>query len=217
MIAVFYHIKPAGPGINTPFAVKLLGEQMSALKSCGLEEAADSLFVGINGDAKDFDLVQTSLPTKAVAIGWGPQARSELPTLFALQRWLPGHEDWSVCYFHAKGLTHPNDPLTRRWRRCMEQTVLWNWRSCLEDLRTHDSSGAHWLTHEKYGQVTTPIWGGNFWWARASFLVTLPPLPPNSKCRQDDFLAENWIGLGPRHPVVRDYSPHWPDQCSKNL
>lgn len=213
MIAVFYHIKPSGPGIDTPFALNLLAEQMNVLKTCGLYDAADRIFIGVNGDGADFDMVQKVVKDKPLLIGWGTGARSELPTLFGLQRWLSGHEHWDVCYFHSKGVTHANDPLCRRWRTCMESAVLWHWKTCLKDLGTHDTVGAHWLTPESYpGQVKSPFWGGNFWWATGAFLSLLPKLQPNSYCRDDDFLAESWIGLGPR-PRVKDYAPHWPDKC----
>lgn len=217
-IAVFYHIKISGgdPAIHTPWALAMFQDQMASLKHSGLLAAADSVFVGVNGDEHDLVQVFRFAPAKVRMENWGISARSELPTLHHLQQWLPGHEDWYVCYFHAKGVTHAHNDLCIAWRRCMEQPVIQNWRQCVKDLdHGCDSVGVHWLTREQYGpQVLTFFWGGNFWWAKASFLAELPPLKPTSLCREDDFSAETWIGTG-RRPKVKDYAPHWPriDLC----
>jgi hypothetical protein len=47
------------------------------------------------------------------------------------------------------------------------------------------------------------MFGGNFWWANANYLRTLPPLR-----YKDRFDAETWIGLG--NPLVHDLLPGWP-------
>jgi hypothetical protein len=52
--------------------------------------------------------------------------------------------------------------------------------------------------------VRTPLFAGNFWWARAKYLATLPE-PETENRRQ----AEGWVGLG--GPKVYDLRPGWPD------
>ena len=123
-----------------------------------------------------------------------------------------------MCFWHIKGVTHPGDLLNHAWRKCMEWHVINHWKRCVADLDAgYETVGAHWLTKDKYGpQVTTPFWGGAFFWAKASFLAELPALPAAPTCRQDWFLSENWIGMG-RAPKVKDYADHWPGltPCSK--
>lgn len=218
-IAVWYHAKLTGPefGIDTKYSVSVLEEQMSAYHRCELAPHVQEFHVGLNEDIYP-DRVSDALPKNCHVMFHGKQARSELPTLHALQKWLPGHEDWLVLYWHSKGITHPHDKLNEVWRRCMEREVIWSWMPCVVALKAgYDCAGPHWLTREKYGPlVKTFFFGGNFWWAKASFLLKLPYLKSNSQCREDDFMAETWIGSGPR-PNVRCVRDHWPgfDVCTK--
>lgn len=226
-LAIFYHARLFGgdPPVSD-HTVFVMREQMQRMRKCGLAKAASNIMLGINGDTaklgyRALEMVPyLDAPTAVDVKVWGDTFNSELPTMHHMQKWLPGHEDWYVCYFHLKGARNTTDPLNKRWRCCMESAVIENWRQCVADLdKGAESVGAHWLTREKYGpQVERGFWGGNFWWAKASFLLTLPPLKPNRTCRADDFLAETWIGDGPRLPQVVDYRPHWPglEECSKH-
>jgi hypothetical protein len=234
-IAVFYHVKFDGPDINRGHAESIFREQMALFANGGLYANADKIFLGINGGLESFGTAEKLLPRGADAefVYHGSQSRSELPTLLALQKWLPSGEDWAVCYWHAKGATRPGHELSRVWRRCMETATIRQWERCVSDLGKADTVGAHWLCNETHAAIgpwaaesveacrdvvdwpilkpkaTPRFWGGNFWWANASFLRKLPPLASNSLCRHHDFLAEIWIGEGPA-PRVVDYAPHWP-------
>lgn len=216
-IAVFYHIKP-GPPINPTISVPLFRQQMSVFESSGLLKACNHSVIGVNGKSSDLKYISAYIPNGTQVVVHGEGARSELPTLNFLQKWLPSHEDWYVCYWHAKGITHQPDRLHMNWRKCMERAVIQNWKQCVQNLDSGmDSAGAHWLTPERFGAIVkAPFWGGNFWWSKASFLLTLPKLRENSECREQDFDAESWIGWGPRRPRVKDYAPHWPhpDKCA---
>jgi hypothetical protein len=58
-----------------------------------------------------------------------------------------------------------------------------------------DAIGCHW--------VNDAIFGGNYWWARVPYLVTLqPPLDDNR------WRAEEWLGSG--KPRIIDVNPGWP-------
>ena len=54
--------------------------------------------------------------------------------------------------------------------------VVERWRSCVEKLeRGYDTVGCHWLTPDAYRQiVSSPFYGGNFWWAKADYIRKLP-------------------------------------------
>lgn len=223
-IAVFYHIKPSGEGIDKGFATEVFQQQMGFFKSTGLADASNHTTIGINGIPEDAANLSGILPKlQNIEVRYhGKDARSEIPTLKRLQQWLPGHADWYVCYWHAKGITHPHYEPYIRWRRCMEHCVIKRWQRCMHDLeRGHDSVGAHWLDRTKYPRdheeqfnpswnLGGHIWGGNFWWAKAQYLLTLPELPSNSSCRGEDFAAEIWIGSAKGQPKVIDYAPHFP-------
>lgn len=222
-IAVFYHIALCPP-IDLNFGLNIYWQQMRLLEGSGLLEAASHLHIGVNATAEQASRLDPHTPTKAERHVNGENARSEIPTMRALQKWLPGHEDWYVCYAHSKGITKTDYEPYIRWRRCMESHVIANWRKCVADLDgAYESVGAHWISRAPNPQyndhklnagadwnLNGHIWGGNFWWTKASFLSTLPALPENSRCRDEDFLAEIWIGSGKRDAIAKDYAPHWP-------
>lgn len=213
-IAAFYHVRLtcADPLIEFNHASSIMAEQMKALKDSGLEDAADYIYVGVNGDVADHIAACSLSPSKAEVVEHTAGVRGELPTLHALQKWLPEHKDWFVWYAHAKGAIHTGHAGYAQWRRNMEEVTTTNWRQCVADLESgYESVGSHWMTPEKFpGLVTSPFWGGNFWWSKASFLLTLPSLPRTAITRADFYIAESWIGKGPRRPRVMDYRPGWP-------
>jgi hypothetical protein len=128
-----------------------------------------------------------------------------------LQKWLPGHEEWLVCFFHSKGATHPRDPMNGAWRDCMMRHCVLNWRECVGDLVSgYDAVGCHWLPNSP-NDPNADRWGGNsffggvFWWSTAKYLLTLPPLPDKATDRHSWFLPELWLGNG--NPKIKDYHP----------
>ena len=219
-LAVFFHARLSGgnANINPVTAYPQFLEQMNLLRSTGLYNASHELYIGLNGD--DADFVRDIPPPGANLLEHG-NAESLLPTCHFIEKWLPKHPDWFLCFHHTKGITHPTDPLNIAWRRCMEHCVIRNWFRCVEALDSGcDSAGAHWLTSEKYGpHVGTPIWGGMFFWVTAKFLMTLPKLPAGITKKDDWFLPERWIGSGAVRPKVRDFADHWPRiiACTENL
>ena len=215
-IAIWHHTILSGGTrpIETSSACGILDEQMRALDESGLLEEADEFHVGLNGDADDLAMARMFIPCPdAKFYVHSKAATTEIPTLNALRAWLPAHPDWVVLYHHMKGVTQPHNPLYTAWRHCMERHLVWNWKTCQNDInRGMDSCGAHWLTPQQFpGMVSGPFWGGNFWWATAKFLLTLPPLPESTWKNRHD--AESWIGLGPKPPRVRDYHAKWPSMA----
>lgn len=211
-LGVWYHCRLAGghPAIHTDFALQLMLEQMQALVQSGLLAKTSAFYVGCNGSEQDAWHARFAAPPPAQIVVHGPNVASEIPTLKHLQSWLPSHRDWFVFYHHSKGVTHPGLESYQAWRRRMENACVWNWKRCVADLQAgYDAVGCHWLTPEKFrAAVTSPFFGGTFWWAKASYLVQLPALPePTWKNR---FEAESWIGRRRPYPRVMDYYPGWP-------
>jgi hypothetical protein len=127
----------------------------------------------------------------------------EQVTLQRLRDDLASGHNSPVLYAHTKGASDWSE-INVVWRQSMIRHVIGRWQECLEHLRTVDAVGCHWLTREQWpGLITTPIFGGNFWWANPSYLETLPPL------RYDDrWQAEGWIGIN--NPTAHDLLPGWP-------
>lgn len=219
-IAIFYHALffLDSPDNLIENAATIVHGQMELLKDTGLLNAASEFHVGLNGGQESLELARLLIPSKAKITLHGLQCHNECRTLRMLEQWLPSHADWYVFYFHAKGCTHPaEDPLRTRWRGCMTRNLISNWRQCVADLDAgFESVGCHWMT----GAQTPPgqsIWAGNFWYAKASFLCTLPSIMKRERLKvsgldsvDSRYEGEVWIGNGPRLPSVRDYhGPGW--------
>jgi len=115
----------------------------------------------------------------------------------------------AVLYAHTKG-ARDNSAWNTDWRRSMTFHTVTSWRHALYLLSDPgiDTVGCHWLTPEQHHNppdyiVTSPFYGGNFWWAKASYLRELPPVQDERR-----YQAEEWIGLGA--PRAADLLPGWP-------
>jgi len=217
-IAVFYHclFETGSPPEICESALNIVHGQMSQLKSCGLLDACSHLCVGINGGLDSSAIASGIVPVKAHMVLHGLESKAENLTIVEIEKWAPSHPDYYVLYFHAKGCTHPvGDPFRTRWRNCMMRELVENWRECVADLDAgYDSVGCHWMT----GVQTPPgqsIWAGNFWWAKAEFLATLPSIYLRDRIKmsgiasaESRYESEVWIGNGPRLPKVRDRVSH---------
>lgn len=210
-IAVFYHCVSELPEmVSDGLSDAILCEQMASLMASGLANEANEIHIGVSG--RGCLRVATLAPSNAIIHEFGVRCDGERPTLCTLQRWAKEHADWAVCYHHMKGVSHPGDACGH-WRRCMEWAVIWTWRRSVEMLRQgYDTTGAHWLTPDRYQMVgmAQRFWGGNFWWAKASFINELPLLPPTNITTGRYYDGEAWIGTGSRNPKVKDFAPHWP-------
>jgi hypothetical protein len=209
-IAVFYHAILSGLDrpIDRDYAAGIINEQVADLRNSGLCDACHELHVGVNGPAEEAMMVASLVPDKAQIVVNGPEARSEIPTLQHLVQWLPGHEDWAVFYHHVKSVSTMRQ--ADNWRRRMQWHCVGGWKNCVAALeRGVEAAGCHWLTPEQNpGAIASPFFGGNFWWARGKYLMTIPPLPPDTWANR--YIAESWIGSGPKRPRVHDFSPGWP-------
>lgn len=212
MIAIWYHCILSGGSIpiDTGYACHVIAQQMQALAESRLLVEADEVHIGVNGDDSDVQMVRLFMPRQSVQfIAHGIGSTTEITTLKLLREWLSNHSDWHVLYHHTKGASCPTE-LNEAWLDCMETACVRNWRRCVADLkRGSDVCGCHWLTPENHlGLVKSPFFGGNFWWAKAQYLLRLPPLPePKWSNRYE---AESWIGRAVPLPVVSDYHPAWP-------
>lgn len=216
-IGIFYHCLffLGDPPALQFKAVETIGEQMDDLCRSGLENAAAEIHVGVNGGLESEHLARVMLPQNSEILMHGLQCRNEIRTLLALQEWLPGHDDWFVLYFHAKGSTKPN-PHNDTWRACMMRHCIRDWRTCVTDLANGcDAVGCHWME-----PPATPagqrIFAGTFWWAKASYLLTIPPITTRPRIKvsgidsiESRYESEVFIGNGARKPKIKDY--HGPD------
>lgn len=225
-IAVFYHclFVHGNPATFMPGAFDIVKEQMGIAAASGLIDSCSQLTVGINGGKESDEFANLVLPAKARRVLHGLNSKAENLTLVELEKWIPGHEDWNVLYFHAKGCTHPpgdsyGDNVSAPWRKTMDRYLVQNWRNCVADLESgYESVGCHFMRGMCDG--TQNIWAGNFWWAQASYLRILPSIYRRERIKvsgiaaaESRYEAEVWIGNGPRLPTTKEYLPRGGEGC----
>lgn len=116
----------------------------------------------------------------------------EQECLDAIRRYAFRYPEHAILYCHSKGATLHDDPLhVTEWRRCMTRSVLLRWRDKIEMLSLCDAIGPHLLKPQDYpGEVESPFFGGNFWWANAAFLAKCKPCDRTTR-----YEAEQWLGV----------------------
>jgi hypothetical protein len=208
-IRSYFHVYAAGAWAAP------VRDHWTALGRSGLDDAVMS--VGLVGPARDRQVAREMITLRSrqwdipEPVRWlaADEAWEQLTLaqVHADVQEIPG--EFAVCYVHTKG-AHDDCDRNVAWRRSMTRRVVYGWEHCLDLLAEgYDTAGCHWLTPDEHHNppnrpVTTPMYAGNFWWARASYLRALPP--PGNEYRHR---AEEWIGLG--NPKAADLLPGWPE------
>lgn len=197
MIRHYYHVFADGHWQEP------VREHVAAILASGLHAEMTIGVVGSPDNRKAARQAFGVLPVERIVeadSGW------EQLTLDALHA---DDRDGPVLYAHSKGSSDPS-PINIAWRRSMTRRVVSGWRDCLARLDEADAVGCHWLTKREWPtmDITTPFFGGNFWWARSDYLRTLPAPSHVSRWK-----AEEWLGVN--EPRVFDLLPGWPslDLC----
>jgi len=226
-ICIVYHclFMHGDPPELRPAAFSIVHEQMTQLEDSGLLAAASEMIVGINGpESESREYAGLVIPAKAKLVMHGPKSFAENLTLVEIEKWVPTHKDWYVLYFHTKGATHAIGTdyaaFSAKWRRCMMEELVYGWKRCVSLLDSGiEAVGCHWLTGQGWDH-SQHYFAGNFWFAKASYLATLPSIYKRARITESGighpdsrFESEVWIGNGPRLPSVRDLANHGLMQC----
>lgn len=223
-IAIFYHclFYLGQPPELKPHAVEVVKSQIGQMKNTGLLDSASEMIIGINGGDESKDIAHQVFDPKAKLIFHGLESRAENLTIVELEKWVPSHPEWLVLYLHAKGCTHVKSAygdFSDKWRECMMKYLVQNWRTCVADLKGEvESVGCHFMRGMADG--TQNIWAGNFFWAKAKYLATLPSIYLRERIKMSGIAAlesryesEVWIGNGARLPIVKEYLPNGGEGC----
>jgi hypothetical protein len=92
--------------------------------------------------------------------------------MYGNQKWIGAHEIDKVYVFYCcnAGVSHPpNHDHYPDWRHLMSHFNFTKWRDCVAALdEGYDTVGIEWQTDP------VPHWSGNFWWATAEYIASLP-------------------------------------------
>ena len=184
----FYHVWAAGQYREA------VAEHGAAMRAACLDVVPE---VGIVGTTSEITRAVAWLGVHLGAFRLVTTAESgfEDVTLSALRRAARLAEpDTAFLYAHTKGAMS-GSPRSAVWRREMTDVCVGLWEDCTFALFTVDAAGCRWMGDRR-------IFAGNFWWARAGYLRSLPPV------RADPQGAEDWLGSGP--VTIADLLPGLP-------
>lgn len=198
-IAIFYHVFQKETSRSDPDRMcwqDMYLAQINRLKTSGLYDAADHIQVSINGD-KPLPYVDDKIKVKYNKI-----QDSESQTLLRLWYFALAHRDHAILYMHTKGISFIDQDQERYrncliWRDYLEYFTIDLWQTNIEKLEHHDTSGTEAVLKVNIGgsEWSAPCYGGNFWWATATYISKLNPY---FILREDinwaRWASEFWIG-----------------------
>ena len=162
----------------------ILSEILDTVAGAGLLSHLDRLYiVNVGDDATLPDRLAHDMQ-RVRLINYSPDAsRAEAPTLELIRTFSMFHHDARVLYVHTKGASYEAPSAhVADWRRMLLHFLVEKHDQARAALETHDVVGCNFLDHP------ARHFSGNFWWARASHLKSLPPVQ-NGERHQ----AEWWV------------------------
>jgi hypothetical protein len=192
-LAVYVHVATVGHYLD------VVDEINHALEVSGLAENAAQVTYGVVGGGPLDVRVRTTLDVHT-----SPEVSAgEFFTLRILKERIDANlRDGATLYLHTKGVTQPLNACIDDWRRVMLHFTVLEWRDSLQALQASSACGVD------YQPKPMRHFSGNFWWARDSYLRSLPSIDEAIKQRpprrnawsrhrlSQRHMAEFWIGMG---------------------
>jgi hypothetical protein len=167
----------------------LLHEILEDIRFSSLGNKSEVTMVSVGGgipDIKGKRVINTGLPLVSY----------EFPTLELLYDEL--EPNTAVCYCHLKGVSQPDSPDHRNWRRELSYFTILDWVNRISHLHYRWTSGPR-IVNGGSGWSGDYVhaykhYSGNFWWARSDYLTQLQH--PNT-FKYSRYCAESWLGQSP--------------------
>jgi GR25 family glycosyltransferase involved in LPS biosynthesis len=175
----------------------ILAELLTSVETSGLLSRLDRLYIFNSGDEAVLPHGFDRHAGRIRLIDYSRDASGgEAPTLDLLRIFAAFHDGARILYLHTKGASYalPSRHVAD-WRRLMLHFLVERHAETLTALGAHDVVGCNLLDRPQRH------FSGNFWWANARYLKTLPPVPTIDRHK-----AEWWVmgGDGVRAVSVHD-------------
>lgn len=165
----------------------IFGAQFQKIEKSGLLDVSEAIYIGVVGgsvtEAKEIEDMHPKLSVEAICPNLG---EFEFPTLEVMHRHCQSNSG-AVWYIHTKGVVNPRQE-QQSWRNRMEEFVVIHHDIAREKLR------AGYRVAAGFGDSNTNwVVPGNFWWARADHIASLPKIEELD--RSNRWEAERWISM----------------------
>lgn len=189
-LKVFIHF------VDLPGSYYIAREIIDLIIESGLDAAAEvNIFCNYNENS--FQWLKDIAPQYGFNLLFprNQQQDFEIPTLIELKQSCDNsEEEFYVLYLHHKGVTNAGNSCVDDWRHLMSHFCITEWRSCVNKLESgSDTVGVNWR------QDPYPHYSGNFWWAKSSYIKTLPELVMPA---QVQYKSQINIKLPPHYPYA---------------
>jgi len=207
-LAIFHHVYQAGDW------ERIYIDQLLELQNSGLFDAADYMFVGVNGDKRlPFELSKIN----RIFYNKNNDPPTEYYTIEALYDYCSLKPNASVLFLHTKGVTwtateeNKNNVIqtraggfttqhiydsTQSWRKYLEYFLIRKWRKCVDLLDSHDTVGTEWIPDSDIENrvYDIPHYAGGMWWANSNYIRTLDANFITNNMIIGRYATELWIG-----------------------
>lgn len=212
-LAIFHHVYQFGNWEN------IYLDQIKELEKSGLMDAANYLFLGVNGDKA---LPEISKKPNRVYYNKNNNPPTEYYTLKALYDY-SNIQDCYCLFIHTKGVTwtateeNKNNLIhssfgsyttqqlydaKQSWRKYLEYFLIGKWEKCIQLLLLYDTVGTEWVNWCHLGGESYDIscYAGGMWWANSEYVKKLDPNFIFNNMIMQRFACEYWISTkNPTH------------------
>jgi len=170
---------------NNPVVLDIVDEQLKIIMSSPLYNRFDSINCCVTGNYQPHynavinkiqQLADGRLRIHKAVFG---DTSYERFTLYAIRDDPDLTDNTFILYLHSKGVTKLDKrsgeaELIGKWRKCMMHFLLTKGEKCLEALldktKQYDTVGILYVPGDGVINKDGPIYGGNFWWTRGSYI-----------------------------------------------
>ena len=188
---IFYHI------YCCHVTYSIVSDQITKILFSGLYDEIDCIYCFLAGEENYINHITNYIKNsgkkfKIAEIGINDRS-CERFTIHKIKNYIS--PDDKFLYIHSKGITYNNNNINvYEWRTYMEYYLMNKHKECIELLDTYDTVGVNYLKDPFIH------YGGNFWWCRGSYFLTLPDIKTlitdEENQNGDKYLyTENYLGM----------------------
>lgn len=158
---IFFHVATIGNWSD------IYNELFDKITKSGLYKNVEKIYIGLVGNLNQ----DVSFWNKKIeCIYWADDSNYEFLTLDKLIQFCKNNVNDKVLYIHTKGVSAPPEhkEAIDDWRKYMSYFLIENYELCLNKLEEYDICGVDWV------EQPAKHFSGNFWWANASYINSLP-------------------------------------------
>jgi hypothetical protein len=165
---------------------------LKQIKSSGLLEKLDHFCIVNTGlPINDSAIEKDFYPAKVIHYSQKTNDFENV-TIKLLYTFCRFNPDYKVLYMHTKGISYDKDhtflPGIHSWNRFMMYGLVDNYAKCLRLMHIYDTVGSNYRPHE---DGNNQHYSGNFWWASAKYISTLPISYMKNKYDPEFWLLQN--------------------------